>query len=73
VGCPDVSYFFIFGEGQWQSHVVRIWPVFLLLLLMFWFVRRCWNSGVAWFAVGMTALLPTAVPALGGLRTGVGK
>jgi hypothetical protein len=56
--------FFVFGEGEWQSHVVRIWPVFLLLLLMFWFVRRRWHSGIAWFAVSVTALLPATVPAL---------
>jgi hypothetical protein len=65
--------FFIFGEGEWQSHVVRIWPVFLLLLLVFWFVRRRWNSGVAWFAVGMTAMLPTAVPALAACARGSGS
>ena len=65
--------FFVFGEGEWQSHLVRIWPVFLLLLLMFWFVRRRWNSSVAWFAVAITAFLPTAVPALAACARGSGR
>ena len=65
--------FFVFGEGEWQSHVVRIWPLSLLFLLMFWFVRRRWNSRVAWFAVGTTAMLPIAVPALAACAWGIGK
>ena len=62
--------FFVFGEGEWQSHLVRIWPLFLLFLLVFWFVRRRWHSAVAWFAVGMTATLPTALPALAACARG---
>ena len=65
--------FFVFGEGEWQSHLVRIWPVFLLVLLMFWFVRRRWTSGVAWFAVAITAILPTALPALAACARGSGQ
>jgi hypothetical protein len=65
--------FFVLGEGEWQSHVVRIWPLFLLFFLIFWFVRRRWNSGVAWFAVGMTAMLPTVVPALAACARGSAK
>jgi hypothetical protein len=69
VGLMSATYI-VFGEGEWQSHVVRIWPIFLLLLLIFWFVRRRWHSGGAWFAVGVTAMLPTAVPALAACARG---
>ena len=62
--------FFAFGEGEWQSHLVRIWPLFLLFLLVFWFVRRRWHSAGAWFAVGITAILPTALPALAACARG---
>jgi hypothetical protein len=65
--------FLVLGEGEWQSHVVRIWPLFLLFLLIFWFVRRRWHSGVAWFAVIMTAMLPVAVPASAACARGSGK
>ena len=62
--------FFAFGEGEWQSHLVRIWPLFLLFLLVFWFVRRRWHAAGAWFAVGITATLPTALPALAACARG---
>ena len=62
--------FFFLGEGEWQSHVVRIWPLFLLFLLIFWFVRRRWHSAGGWFAVGITATLPTVVPALAACARG---
>ena len=69
VGLISATYI-VFGEGEWPSHVVRIWPIFLLLLLIFWFVRRRWHSGGAWFAVGVTAMLPTVVPALAACARG---
>ena len=62
--------FFVLGEGEWQSHLVRIWPLFLLFLLVFWFVRRRWHSAGAWFAVGIAATLPTALPALAACARG---
>ena len=65
--------FFLFGEGEWQSHVVRIWPLFSLFLLIFWFVRRRWNSGVAWFAVGYDRYAVYRCPRLDSMRVGPWK
>ncbi len=48
----------IFGIGEWQSYTVRFWVAFLLLLLMFWVVRRRGSTILGWAAVLVTALLP---------------
>lgn len=51
--------FWLFGEGEWQAFTIRFWPSLLLLLLVFWVVRRRGSASVAWLAVVFTALLPT--------------
>ncbi len=51
--------FLLLGEGEWQAYTVRFWPTMLLLLLVFWVVRRRGCATVAWVAVLCTALLPT--------------
>ncbi|MBM0740840.1 hypothetical protein JOY44_04280 [Phormidium sp. CLA17] len=48
----------IFGVGEWQSYTIRFWPTFLLLLLMFWVLRRRGGTILGWAAVLVTALLP---------------
>jgi hypothetical protein len=54
-----VLSFLLLGEGEWQAYTVRFWPVFLLLLLVVWVVRRRGGSRAAWVAVVLTSLLPT--------------
>jgi hypothetical protein len=56
--------FFLFGPGEWQSYVVRFWPVFLLLSLALWLVRRRCEPLTAWSAGLLTALLPVLSPSL---------
>ncbi len=50
--------FLIFGEGEWQAYTIRFWPAFLLLLLVFWVIRRRACGAVAWMVVLFTSLLP---------------
>jgi 4-amino-4-deoxy-L-arabinose transferase-like glycosyltransferase len=52
-------HFLVLGVGEWQAYSVRFWPTFLLLFLVFWFVRKENNSRTAWIAAGFTAMLPT--------------
>ena len=58
------------GEGEWQSHMVRVWPVFLFLALVYWVVRRRWTSGAAWCAVALTVAMPVVLPALSACARG---
>lgn len=51
--------FRLFGVGEWQAFTIRFWPTLLLLLLVFWVVRRRGCALAAWVAVLFTALLPT--------------
>jgi hypothetical protein len=51
--------FLLLGEGEWQAYAVRFWPIFLLLLLVFYAIGRRGCSQVTWLAVAFTTLLPT--------------
>lgn len=48
----------VFGVGEWQTYTIRFWIAFLLLLLMFWIVRRRGGNKLGWAAVLFTAMLP---------------
>lgn len=50
--------FLLLGEGEWQCYTIRFWPIFLLLLLVWWLVRRRSTVGIAAMSVFLTALLP---------------
>ncbi len=54
-----VLSFLLLGEGEWQAYTVRFWPIFLLLLLVLWVVRRRGRRNVVLAAVTFTSLLPT--------------
>lgn len=55
-----VISFLLLGEGEWQAYTVRFWAIFLLLVLVFYVMRKhCHNCGVRWLAVAFTTLLPT--------------
>lgn len=50
--------YLLFGAGPWQAFTVRFWPVALLLLLVYWVVRRRASRSLAIAATVLTALLP---------------
>lgn len=50
--------YLIFGAGSWQAFTVRFWPVALLLVLVYWIVRRRAHRSLAIAATALTALLP---------------
>jgi hypothetical protein len=54
-----IIHFFLFGEGEVQAYSVRFWPIFLLLLLVIWVIRKRSNLTVALVAMIFTAFLPT--------------
>lgn len=51
-------HYLILGAGVWQSFTVRFWAVALLLIAVYWIVRRRAPVGLAVVATVMTALLP---------------
>src|SRR5437868_5119329 len=50
--------YFVFGPGLWQAFTARFWAVALLLLLVYWIVRRRSSRSLAVAATVLTALLP---------------
>src|SRR5437773_518185 len=54
-----VLNFELFGDGEWQAYAVRFWPIFVILLTVFWVVSRHIGRAGAWGAAIFTALLPT--------------
>ena len=62
--------YLVLGEGEWQSYAVRFWPMFLLLLLVLWVVRRRAGIRLAAAAAVFTVLLP---PLSNGLRSASGQ
>jgi len=54
-----VLVFLFLGEGEWQAYAVRFFPIFLLLLLIFYTIGRRGCTQVTWLAVAFTMLLPT--------------
>jgi len=62
-----ISHFFLFGEGEIQAYSVRFWPIFLLLLLILWIVRRRSNQTLAITAMIITAFLPIVFVNLRGM------
>ena len=51
-------HYLVFGAGPWQAFTARFWPVALLLLLVYWIVRRRATRSLAIVATVLTALLP---------------
>jgi hypothetical protein len=45
--------YFVLGAGHWQAFAARLWPVALLLALVYWIVRR---RAPLWLAIAATAL-----------------
>jgi len=54
-----VLNFRLFGVGEWQAYAVRFWPTFLVLMSIFWIVRRRKGACAGYAAALFTALLPT--------------
>ncbi len=50
--------YFLFGAGPWQAFTARFWAVALLLLLVYWIVRRRAPLSLAIAATVLTALVP---------------
>jgi len=50
--------YFVVGDGTWQAFTIRLWPVVLLLILVYWIVRARATRAVAIAATVLTALLP---------------
>ena len=50
--------YLVLGAGTWQSFTVRFWGVALLLVLVYWIVRRRAPRSLAIAALVITALLP---------------
>ena len=50
--------YLVLGAGAWQAFAVRFWPVALLLLLVYWIVRRRGTQTLAIVATVLTALVP---------------
>ena len=53
-------HYLVLGSGPWQSFAARLWPLGLLLGLVFWIVGRRAPRSLAVAAVVFTALLPLA-------------
>jgi hypothetical protein len=52
------AHYLVLGDGTWQAFAARFWPIALLLVLVYWIVRRRANRTLAIAAVALTALLP---------------
>jgi hypothetical protein len=52
------AHYLVLGDGTWQAFAARFWPIALLLVLVYWIVRRRASRTLAIAAVGLTALLP---------------
>jgi hypothetical protein len=51
-------HYLVAGDGPYQAFASRFWPVFLLLLLVYWVVRARAPRALAAAAVVLTGLLP---------------
>jgi hypothetical protein len=57
-----VANFRLFGIGEWQAYAVRLWPIFVILMTVYWMVRRRAGWQAACAGAMFTVLLPTVGP-----------